>query len=265
MNYTMNTKNLQHDRGFLIYNFNTDSVNYSKITSICIKHLKHYMPDIPVAVCGDHVEGCDIHISKQDVKHNQRTYIHKGKRQEETWLNLTRDLSLDITPFDSTVLLDSDFFVLSNQLALLFDSDSPILLHDSVYNIKEDHISKSYLGNTTIMKKWATIVKFDHSKVAENFFNLWQQTLKNYEYYMKLYGWKNDGTVWNDNAVSVVHSQITNYDSMSKQFIIPWPQCFANFQCDIESVDIDCIKIKDQKSTMHIKQDVHVLNKQELV
>ena len=265
MNYMMNTKKLQHDKGFLVYNFDTETTNYSKITKLCIEHLKHHMPDIPVAVCGDHVEGCDIHIDMKDVKHNKRSYVHNNDAVSETWLNLTRDKSFAISPFEQTILMDSDYIVLSDHLMTLFDSSSPFLMPDKIYNIKEDRISESYLGESKVLQKWATLVKFDKSDITEQFFQFWSNALKNYEYYMKLFKWKNDGTVWNDNAISIAHAQITDYNPLNTRFIVPWPVCFASFKCEIDSITMDQAIIKDQKSAMSVNEDVHILNKQDLL
>ena len=136
---------------------------------------------------------------------------------------------------------------------------------DKIYNIKEDRISESYLGESKVLQKWATLVKFDKSDITEQFFQFWSNALKNYEYYMKLFKWKNDGTVWNDNAISIAHAQITDYNPLNTRFIVPWPVCFASFKCEIDSITMDQAIIKDQKSAMTVKEDVHILNKQDLL
>ena len=79
-----NTKNTLHDVGFLLYNIPTPTVDYSKIASICINHLKHHMPSIPVAVCGDPVDNADIHIPIDQVKENKRVYVLKSQTHKET-------------------------------------------------------------------------------------------------------------------------------------------------------------------------------------
>ena len=260
-----NTNATLNDVGFLLYNIPTPTVDYTKIATICVRHLKHHMPNIPVAVCGEAVDGADIVIPIDSVKQNQRTYVHKSQTHRETWYNLTRDRSLDITPFERTVLLDSDYIVQSNQLELLFTCNSPIMMYDSIYNIKEDLVETEYLGNTQIPLKWATVLAFDHSDISHELFALWQKALANYKYYELLYHWRGDGTVWNDKAITIAHQQLTNYNSASKQYIIPWHHPFASFSCDVEYVGLDKIVLRDQKSTSQVHTDVHILNKQELL
>lgn len=260
-----NTNATLNDVGFLLYNIPTPTVDYTKIATICVRHLKYHMPNIPVAVCGEAVEDADIHIAIDDVKLNQRTYVHKSQTHRETWYNLTRDRSLDITPFERTVLLDSDYIVQSNQLELLLKCNSPLMMYDTIYNIKEDLVETEYLGNTAIPLKWATVLAFDHSDVSHELFALWQKVLANYKYYELLYGWRGDGTVWNDKAITIAHQQITNYNPASKQYIIPWHHPFASFSCNVEHVGLDKIVLRDQKSTFQVHTDVHILNKQELL
>ena len=259
------TKNIQHDFGFLLYNIPTPTVDYTKIATLCLRHLKHYMPHIPVAVCGDKVEGADIQLTIDKLKENKRTYVHKSQTHKETWFNLTRDCSLDLTPFNRTVLLDSDYIVQSNQLSLLFEAGSPIMMYDTIYNIKEDLIETEYLGNSKIPLKWATVLAFDHSSTSQELFGLWKKILQNYKYYELLYRWRGDGTVWNDKAITIAHQQLTNYNANSKQYIIPWHHPFASFSCDVEHVGLDKIILRDQKSSFRVHTDVHILNKQELL
>lgn len=260
-----NTKNTHNDVGFLLYNIPTPTLDYTKIAQICVRHLKYHMPNIPVAVCGEPVDGADIHIPIDQVKTNQRTYVHKSQTHNETWYNLTRDRSLEVTPFERTVLLDSDYIVQTNQLELLFKSDSPIMMYDTIYNIKEDLIEVEYLGDTRIPLKWATVLAFDHSDISRQLFALWQKVLTNYKYYELLYRWRADGTVWNDKAITIAHQQLTGYHANSKQYIIPWHHPFASFSCDVEHIGLDKIILRDQKSSFQVFTDVHILNKQELL
>ena len=260
-----NTKNIQHDVGFLLYNIASPTVDYSKIASMCVSHLKHHMPQIPVAVCGEKIPEADINIPISDVKSNKRTYMHKGNLHKDTWYNLTRDRSLDVTPFERTVLLDSDYIVQSNQLQLLLECASPIMMYDRIFNIKENLIEIDYLGETNISLKWATVLAFDHSEISQQLFYLWQKVLMNYTYYALLYRWKNDGTVWNDKAITIALQQLTNYSSNTNQYIIPWCHPFASFACDVEHVGLDKIVLRDVKGCFDVHTDVHILNKKELI
>ena len=256
-----NTKNIQNDIGFLLYNIPSPTTNYSKIAATCVKHLKHYMPNIPVAVCGSAVDQADIHIPMEDVKQNHRTYVHQGNLHKEIWYNLTRDQSLDITPFERTVLLDSDYIVQSTQLQLLLECSSPIMMYDKIFNIKENLVEIDYLGDTKIALKWATVLAFDHSDVSKNLFKLWKKVLDNYNYYTLLYRWKNDGTVWNDKAITIALQQLTNYTSAGTQYIIPWCHPFASFTCDVDHIGLDKIVLSDVKGSFEVHTDVHILNK----
>lgn len=260
-----NTKNTHNDVGFLLYNIPTPSLDYKKITSICVKHLKHYMPNIPVAVCGEYIEQADINIPLNDVKTNQRTYVHLNEIYREVWNNLTRDQSLSITPFLRTVLLDSDYIVQTNRLEVLFESHSPLLMYEKYFNIEQNYEETDYLGNTKIPLKWATVLCFDRSSICIEFFALWKKIIQNYNYYQKLYNWKSDKTIWNDKAVTIAHQQITNYNPSSQQYVIPWSQPLANFSCRVEHLGLDKIILKDQKSSFQVHTDVHILNKQEML
>jgi hypothetical protein len=268
-----NTKNIQHDVGFLIYNIPSPTLDYSTVAKICVRHLKHHMPHIPVAVCGAPIDQADINIPIEDIAHNQRTYVHKREVHKETWYNLTRDRSLDVTPFERTVLMDSDYIVQTNQLELLLQSQSPIMMYDRIYNIKEDSVEIEYLGSNQIAyanfdnkisMKWATVLAFDHSEPSKQLFAYWKQAIKNYRYYELMYKWRNDGTIWNDKAITIAHQQLTNYTN-SNQYVIPWHHPFASFACDVDYIGLDKIILRDPKGAFEVKTDVHILNKKELL
>ena len=260
-----NTKNIQHDVGFLLYNIPTPTLDYTKIAQICVRHLKYHMPNIPIAVCGEPVDGADILIQLQEVQSNQRMYVHENETVNEIWYNLTRDRSLEITPFERTVLLDSDYIVQSKQLDLLFQSKSPIMMYDKIYNIEHDSEEIEYLGKTSIPLKWATVIAFDHSEVSKKLFFLWKKILLNYSYYTKLYKWKPDGTIWNDKAITIAHQQLTDYNPITKQYIIQWNHPLANFSCQVVQCNTDKIILQDKKSKFQVHTDVHILNKKELL
>ena len=260
-----NTKNIQHDVGFLLYNIPSPTVDYSKIAAICVQHLKHYMPNIPIAVCGQHVVGCDVHIPIKNVADNKRAFVHKGNTLNEIWYNLTRDRSLDVTPFERTVLLDSDYIVQSNQLQLLLECASPIMMYDRIFNIKENLVEVDYLGDSNVTLKWATVLAFDHSEISYELFSLWKKVITNYKYYALLYKWKTDGTVWNDKAITVALQQLTKYSNAEGQYIIPWCHPFASFKCDVDHIGLDKIVLSDVKGSYQVHTDVHILNKKSIL
>lgn len=259
------TKKLINDKGFLLFSVNTKTIDYSKIVKQCVKHLKFHMPDIPVAVCGQHCYEADVNIPLSTIVKNQRRYIHKHEVVYEDWKNLTRHLSLELTPFETTILLDSDYFVLTNQLEMLFYINSPIMMFDSLYNIKENENMHDLLGKSNIVQKWATVLKFNHSKLSNKFFSYWQQVIQHYKYYSYLYQWTVDNTIWNDKAVTIAHQQMCDFDVHSKQYTIPWQHNFANFMMEPISVNYNEVILQDSNSRVVFNQDCHILNKHTLV
>ena len=113
----MSTKQLQHKKGIVIYNYNSPTVNYTAMTEKCIAQCRLYCPDIPIAVIGDKVDTADINIS-----HPCPSNIH-NIQGAKVWYNLARSSVYDLTPFETTVVIDSDYMVFDDCLMSLFDSD----------------------------------------------------------------------------------------------------------------------------------------------
>ena len=67
----MSTKVLSHDKGILLFSFDTAEFQYSKITKKCIELLRIHCPDIPVVVVGDRIiESADSTILAEDPQPN---------------------------------------------------------------------------------------------------------------------------------------------------------------------------------------------------
>ena len=255
----MSTKVLSHDKGILLFSFDTAEFQYSKITKKCIELLRIHCLDIPVVVVGDRIiESADSTILAEDPQPNINNL--RGPKQ---WKNLARVDAYDLSPFDCTIIIDSDYLVYDNNLMKLFESEQSVLAHRSWCDLNYAEVSNIQMGNSMIDMMWATVLMFKKNKEVEQMFNYWRHALKNYQYYAELFG-LNKRMVRNDHAFTIAMAKMQEYGPM-EHTIIPWDIITANQNFEVKQITKDNIVLEDQHGEITVDQSVHILNKESLL
>ena len=108
--------------GALLYAFNSD-INYTKIALECAKRIREYL-DIPVSIVTDQplnnsTFDKEIIVSKPAIK-NYKYWQDTDKTT--LWHNAGRSGSLEVTPYERTLLVDIDYMINSAVLKNLLNS-----------------------------------------------------------------------------------------------------------------------------------------------
>jgi hypothetical protein len=228
--------------GALIYCFNTEAVKYHPTANFCVGQIKRYL-GLPVTVVTDedtqqHLRGQDDTVIVEPRTNNKRFY----KNSTIPWLNLERSNALDYTPYDTTILMDSDYFVYTDNLLQCIDTDYDFLLHDRVYDLTGRH-SFDFQRFSLVSMVWATVTIFKKTALTENC-NLYRIDFANFR---------------NDYAFAVALNQITHNNNN----FLPARMAMLPTDTDILSIDSDSITFRyDKKIGRCEQQDVHVLNKE---
>jgi hypothetical protein len=241
--------------GILIYCFDTDKILYHPTTNFCISQIKRYL-NLPVTVITNkntqkNIQGADSFVIIDNQINNRRSY--KGETVD--WYNLERACAYDYSPYDVTILLDSDYFVYSQQLKQLADAGYDFLLHNKVYDLTGRH-SFDYRTRSLIPLVWATVVIFKKNDRVKSIFSLIKHIQNNYQHYCTLYriDFRN---FRNDYAFAIAMNQLNVND------FIPVKMAMLPIDTDVVKIDSDSVIFKYQNKKNSItKQDVHVLNKE---
>jgi len=241
--------------GVLIYCFDTDKIKYHLTTNFCIKQIKQHL-SLPVTVVTnlatkDYIQGADSFEIIENKKGNKRFY--KGEIID--WFNLERSNAYEYSPYDITILLDSDYFVYTDNLLQLLDSKYDFLLHNKVFDLT-GRSTFEYKNKSLIDLVWATVTIFKKNSKTKKIFDLIKHIQNNYQYFCNLYriDFKN---YRNDYAFAIALHQLN-----IKDFI---PIKMSMLPADANIMEIDSYNIKfrwlNSFGTLQ-KQDVHVLNKE---
>ena len=240
--------------GVLIYNFDTPTINYSRITRHCVSYIKKYL-DLPITIVSyKNFENLNTVIVDPQ-KNNQRRY----NRETHPWYNQERTGAFDHSPYDTTILMDCDYFVMSDYLLRLANTVNDVLLHTKINDItKRNNIVHS--REALIPLVWATVVVFKKNNFTKKLFDLIKNIQKNYYYYRMLYRIK-PTSYRNDYAFAIALHQL--YGNCKENYSIPTAMNMIGTDSKILDMTDNSLTFswKNQYSIL-CDQDVHVFNKE---
>jgi hypothetical protein len=192
------------NKGIIIIAHNSRSVDYAKTAIIAAglakKHLK-----VPVSLVtdtstidwmkesGTYTDAVSIFENiietARPVPGNYRI-LHDGETSNNVpFINSTRSSVYDLTPYDRTLLIDSDFLIMSPHLNAYWDTEGSILVAESMNDVEGSRVGvlDKWVSETGVNLYWATTVMFSKNEESKTFFQLVEFIKENYNYYSDLF------------------------------------------------------------------------------
>lgn len=192
--------------GVVMFCYNNEQLDYTKFAIIAARHVKRNMPGIPVAlITDDGTKGWlleshdkkvvddafdDFVIANIEFESNPRRHMDSPWHEfNAQFTNTNKHDVVNLTPYERTLLIDTDYLVCNNYLQYLFTSDIPIGLHRYAQYIGNEipYRNEITLNDAGINHWWSTVVYFDQSDESRIFFDIWSHVKDNWEYYSLLY------------------------------------------------------------------------------
>jgi len=258
-------------KGVLVYAFNNDVIDYFKQATWCADRVVRYL-GLPVTIVTD-----EASLAQRSCSHNvvfdspilggNRIYDRRKNNQPNQWFNVNRIHSYDLSPYDQTVVLDSDYVVCGDRLNLLFDSPFDVTAMKYAYDVTgRDQLSSYQFISTPrgLHHFWATVMYFRKVPIAQDFFQLLRMINNNYKHYARQYK-MHTKPYRNDHAVSIALN--TLYGHMEQNIpTIPWKMANALGDVDIQQLDHNVFDLTYDKSSRQYRvrlagEDFHFMNK----
>ncbi len=266
--------------GSLLFAQNNSLVNYIKMAEIAASRIKEYLK-IPVSLVTDEpgqvtpgVFECVIEIPKADQCWQKTINDGTVAYQKIDWKNFSRSSAYNLTPYDKTLVIDTDYIINSATLlpALSLDHDLQIYQHSMPLADWRSKTEFQRISPYSIPFYWATTFIFKKNQVMESFFNLIEYIKINWPYYKNLYN-INSPVFRNDYAFSIaIH--IMN-DSTAGDFAVELPGTMTYItdkdiliNASKGAMQFLLQKEKNQTEFTAVKTegiDVHVMNKLSLL
>lgn len=203
---------------------------------------------------------------------NQRIIFDCFKSQNVPFINSNRSSVWELTPYDRTLLIDSDYLIFNNSLNEYWQIDQDLLMSPRMNDIRGDRfgILDTWVSETGIQLYWATTVLFTKNDYTKIFFDLVQHIKENYFLYSEIYRF-NPKTFRNDIAFSIAKHIVDGFETQEKNNL---PELLTVQDKDT-IVDINdnniTVLIKDPMKDVGMnmakisKQNVHMMNKEAIV
>jgi hypothetical protein len=257
-------------RGAILFAFNSPKYNYYTMAVATAKRINHFL-SMPVTIVTDESSIPDqvdyqfdnVIITKPD-KGNIRDY--------SIWINKGRYQAYELSPYDETLLLDTDYMVNSSKLLKTFETSIDFCCHDATTFLMNVGAAQEVLSAYSYKTLWATVIAFRKTNRAKQIFECLEMVQKNYEHYGNIHSFIG-GVYRNDYALTLA-LRIANGHLMQAEDIIPWnlthigknTSIYANstdeFNTEYTVMFDNWQRAKIRKEYMTIKDmDFHVMQK----
>lgn len=184
--------------GALIFAHNNSAIDYTRLAVFCGKRVRKYL-DLPVSIVTDNVKWLEENYPDHPFEHVIETYVEKSQtrlfydgtlsNKKLEWKNGTRFRAYDLTPYDTTLVLDSDMVICSDKLKEAVRRDVPFQLYKESFDLNDWRDQRPYtrINQYSIPFYWATVFTFKKDPVVEAFFNLVSYIKENWIYFRVLY------------------------------------------------------------------------------
>jgi hypothetical protein len=276
-------------KGVLIFAQNNSEIDYVKLAVCAAKRVKEHL-NVPVSLITDspdHLLTLDdaqgvfdqvIDLWKVTDYRNsqiQNRSFHDGtlKKKILKWNNFSRADCYDLSPYDETLVIDSDYIICSDNLVSIWGNVYDFAIYKTSFDLSRWRVSYDHLNQYSIPFYWATVFYFKKNQYTEAFFDLVQKIKENWSYYRLLYC-IDAGTFRNDYAFSIAINIMNGGDS-DGNFASPLPgKLYYTVDKDIvESIQGNQTRVLVEKESfpgeyVALKTtgiDVHLMNKYSLV
>jgi hypothetical protein len=274
-------------KGILIYAHNDKSMDYALMATISGGLAKKHL-NVPVSLVTDEHTISYMEKSKMMFKakkvferfiivekplENNKRLLHDGSSEEVIpFLNTNRWSAWEITPYERTLLIDSDYLIFSSRLAEYWDVDTDIMIGESIKDVYSERrlgYLDRYISETGIKLYWATTLMFTKNEQTKLFFSLVKYIKDNYSYFSDIYRF--DNRVYrNDIAFSVAKHILNGFETLNCNDLPPILSALdRDMLIDVENNRLKFLidhNLNGNYCAASMKEiDIHVMNKQSIV
>jgi hypothetical protein len=281
---------MEETKGILLFAHNNREIDYVNFACICARFAKHYL-NVPVSLVTNkgsyawlkskYPELYDIFdqfIMTDGVNsytNQKRSYFDGSQNfKASKFDNGYRTLSYMLSPYDKTLVIDTDLLIMNDKLKNIWDTDTDFMINDVHFDLSIDRNKDEFIkvSDYSIDFYWATAFYFKKTENTKIFFSLCRYILQNYDYYRYIYQIENS-LVRNDYIFSIAIHILGGFGNKIKPMKLP---------CDIYyTLDKDeLIDVKGKNELLFLiqkskklgeytvskitDQNIHVMNKYSL-
>jgi len=245
-------------RGVLLFAFNSKVTDYVKIADVASRLIEKFLK-LPVTVVTD-VDALPEFNYENVIRAEAKTGNVRPDRKHRMveWKNYDRCRAYELSPYDETILIDTDYLILDDSLLKLFEQPFDYRLQ---YRMQTPlGLNTDEMGPVSLPMIWATVVLFRKTASSKIFFDLVSKIQRNYDYYRVLFGIR-DTNYRNDFAFSIA-SMVLNGYIICPEKSIPWP--LLTIEDPIVELELNnnfVVSRHDDVAHVIAQQNLHIMDK----
>lgn len=225
-------------KGIVLFGINNTKINYVRLAEICAMFIHKNMPGTNVSLVTvpsslEHASNKSlfdkiifINEMKIDKFENKRKYLDTQYHSVvSNFRNESRSSVYDISPYDETILLDSDYLVCSQLLNNCWGNVEDLMINRDAISMKQEALTgdEFRVSPFGIKMFWATIIYFKKSEKGKLLFDLVEHIKENWIFYKMTYNFPGE-LFRNDYAFSIalhILNGLNDGHSIAKQLPNP--------------------------------------------
>ena len=255
--------------GVLIFAYNNEHIDYLAMANWSAKNVRRHL-NLPVCVVTDQQIPAEYTFEQvvfsKIVGKDSRWFADINSTV--TWYNGNRSNVYELSPWSTTLVLDADYVVASNQLAQILTTNQDFLCHRWAYDVTglQPFDDNNFFGRHRMPMSWATVMLFSRNKTAELIFESMQMIRDNWDHYRNLYGILKS-TYRNDFTLSIAMNIVDGHTLSTPA--IPWQLASVTPDHKLTQISQDVYRLDfttaDKKSRwITLSHDFHAMGKQYL-
>lgn len=271
---------MNKSRGVVLLARNNGKLDYVKQAVFLAKRIKQYL-DLPTTVITDSGnylnDNFDASVFDKIITveyaetRNSRAYFDGSlSHKTASFKNDMRDGVYNWSPYDETLLLDTDYIICNDLLLSCFEMNNDLMLFKDSYDLANfrDTAEFKHISDYTIDFYWATVVFFRKTPENEIFFNLVRHIKQEWSHYRRVY--QLDSALFrNDFAFSIAIHIMNGFANGSFASALPGKHFYTTDRDILEKLDGSSMTFllekKDYLGEYTLarteNQSVHVMNK----
>jgi hypothetical protein len=234
-------------KGILVFARNNEEVDYVKQAYFLAKRVKQYL-DLPTSIVTDSPgyleksfpdwkdvfdkvikivwtasDVADDSILSNADNHSIKLFNDGSITSKHLmWKNESRTLAYEASPYDETLVLDTDIVINNSLFLQSFNQNNNLLMYNSSYDIAgiDRGLEFTWVSETGVEFYWATCVFFRKTKTNKIFFDLVRHIQENWQHYSSVFQ-LSSSLYRNDYAFSIAVHIMNGYQS--GDFVSPMP------------------------------------------
>jgi hypothetical protein len=269
-------------KGVLLIARNNSEVDYVKQAVFSAKRIKKYL-NLPVSIVTDNVQYLNerytdsisvfdkvIELEKESSYTYKKYYDGSWTRKNLEFKNTSRSSVFDLTPYNETLLLDTDFIIANNLLSNCFTQAHDFLIYQDAFDLAgwRDVSEFNSISEVGPNFYWATAVFFRKTETNKVFFNLIKHIQENWLHYRNLYQIRTS-VFRNDHAFSIAIHMMNGFQAGDFAKPMPGTMYYSidrDLLVEINNEDFLILLEKENEAGKYFptkikNSNVHVMNK----